>query len=49
MSKREQQIALALGGAVLIAIGHRVMEAELGKLGAPHIVGAVMLAAALRG
>ncbi|MFN8159595.1 MAG: hypothetical protein U0R52_00925 [Solirubrobacterales bacterium] len=48
MSKRDNQILLCLLGAGLIAGGHRLMDAELGKLGAPHAIGAALLALAVR-
>ena len=48
MSRREQQVLLLLVGAGLIVGGHRLMNAELGKLGLPHAVGAAAVALAFR-
>lgn len=40
--------ALVALGVLLIAGGHKLLNAELGKLGAPHAVGAVLVGLALR-
>ena len=48
MGRREKQILLVVVGAGLIVGGHRLMEAEFGKLGVPHAVGAAVIALALR-
>ena len=45
---RDERWLLALAGLGLIAGGHKLMNAELGKLGAPHAVGGMLLALALR-
>jgi hypothetical protein len=45
---RDDRWVLALAGLGLIAGGHKLMNAEVGKLGAPHAVGGVLLAIALR-
>ena len=47
MSK-DDRLALAALGLGLIAGGHKLLNAELGKLGAPHAVGALLVAVALR-
>ncbi len=39
---------VALAGLGLIAGGHKLVDAELGELGAPHVVGAILVAIALR-
>jgi hypothetical protein len=44
----EDRMALAAVGLGLIAGGHKLVDAELGKLGAPHAVGAVLIALAVR-
>ena len=48
MNSRDERLLLAAGGLLLIAYGHRLVDAELGKLGAPHALGALLVAAALR-
>ena len=48
MNDKDWRLLLVLAGAGLIAGGHKLMEAELGDLGAPHAVGAVLVALALR-
>ena len=48
MSKRDQQILLAVVGLGLIAIGHKLTDAEFGELGVPHVAGAALFALALR-
>lgn len=47
MSK-EDRLAVATIGLGLIVGGHKLLNAELGKLGAPHAVGALLVAVALR-
>jgi hypothetical protein len=47
MSRDERVLAAALGVA-LIAGGHKLLNAELGTLGAPHAVGGLLVALALR-
>jgi hypothetical protein len=32
----------------LIAVGHKLMDAELGKLGMPHALGAALVSLALK-
>jgi hypothetical protein len=44
----EDRFLLVIAGAGLIAGGHKLMNAELGKLGAPHAVGALLVTIALR-
>jgi hypothetical protein len=48
MSKRDQQVLLMLVGAGLIAGGHKLVDAELGKLGLPHVVGVALVTLAMR-
>jgi hypothetical protein len=48
MSKKDQQAALAVVGLGLIAGGHKLLNAELGKLGIPHVIGGVLMAIAFR-
>jgi hypothetical protein len=48
MNSRDDRWALVAIGASLIAGGHKLMNAELGKLGAPHAVGAALVWLALR-
>ena len=47
MSTNERWL-MALAGLGLIVGGHKLLNAKLGKLGAPHAVGGVLLALALR-
>jgi hypothetical protein len=47
MSK-EESAALAIGGLALIVLGHRLLDAELGRLRMPHALGAVLVGLALR-
>jgi hypothetical protein len=44
----DERLLLVVAGAGLIAGGHKLMNTELGKLGAPHAVGAVLVTLALR-
>jgi hypothetical protein len=46
MSKNERWL-LALAGVALIAGGHKLLDSELGKIGAPHVAGTVLVALAL--
>ena len=48
MSGKDKRVLLVIGGVGLVAGGHKLMNAELGKLGAPHAVGAILLALALK-
>ena len=48
MNDQNQRWLLALAGIGLIAGGHKLLDAELGELGAPHAVGAILVAIALR-
>jgi hypothetical protein len=48
MTERDKQVLLLAAGIGLVAFGHRMMDAELGKLGLPHVVGGLLLTAALR-
>lgn len=48
MNDKDQRLVLVLVGLGLIAGGHKLLDAELGKLGAPHVAGAVLVALALR-
>lgn len=48
MNQNDQRAVLALAGLGLIAGGHRLLNAELGKLGAPHAIGALLVTLALR-
>jgi hypothetical protein len=48
MNDKDRRLVMALLGAGLIAGGHKLMNEQLGELGAPHAVGAVLLALALR-
>jgi hypothetical protein len=47
VSDKDKRLLLIALGAGLIVGGHRLMDAELGKLGAPHLVGAILLTIAL--
>lgn len=44
----DDRVALAAIGFGLIAGGHKLLNAELGKLGAPHAIGATLVAIAIR-
>lgn len=44
----DDRLLLVIAGAGLIAGGHKLMNTELGKLGAPHAVGALLVTIALR-
>jgi len=48
MNNRDERLLLAAAGLALIGGGHKVLDKELGALGAPHVVGAVLVALALR-
>jgi hypothetical protein len=48
MNKKDKRAILAIAGLGLIIGGHKLLNAELGKLGVPHAVGAALVAAALR-
>ena len=48
MNNRDERLLLATAGLALIAGGHKLVDKELGALGAPHVVGAVLVALALR-
>jgi hypothetical protein len=48
METEDRRIVLAVAGLALLAGGHKLLDAELGKLGVPHAVGAVLVALALR-
>jgi hypothetical protein len=48
MSDKDQRLLLALTGLGLIAGGHKLLESELGELGVPHVVGAILVAIAIR-
>jgi hypothetical protein len=48
MNNNDDRLLFAVAGAGLIAGGHKLLNAELGKLGAPHAVGAVLVWLALR-
>jgi hypothetical protein len=48
MSKRQQQALLLAGGFGLLIGGHRLINAEFGNLGVPHVVGSLAIAVALR-
>lgn len=49
MSPKDQRVLLALSGLALMIGGHRLLDAELGRLGVvPHGVGAILVALALR-
>lgn len=45
---RDDRLVLAAIGVGLIVGGHKLLNAELGKLGAPHVVGSLLVAVALR-
>jgi hypothetical protein len=45
---KDDRVLMAAVGLALIAGGHKLLDAELGELGAPHAVGAVLVALALR-
>lgn len=47
MSGKDKRVLLAIAGVGLVAGGHKLMNAELGKLGVPHAMGAILLALAL--
>lgn len=44
MTRNDKRLLLLVGGAALIAGGHKLMDAELGALGVPHAVGAALVA-----
>jgi len=48
MSDKDRRFLLVLAGAGFIAGGHKLMNAELGELGAPHAIGTLLVALALR-
>ncbi len=48
MGKQDEQLLLAGLGLALLIGGHKLLNTELGRLGAPHVLGAVLLAAALK-
>jgi hypothetical protein len=48
MSKKDQRAALAVVGLGLIIGGHKLANAEMGKLGFPHAVGAALLTIAFQ-
>jgi hypothetical protein len=48
MSGKDKRALLVIAGVGLVAGGHKLMNAELGKLGAPHAIGAVLLTLALK-
>jgi hypothetical protein len=48
MTKREQKAALLVGGLALIVAGHRIVDAEVGSLGLHHVVGGLLITAALK-
>lgn len=48
MDNADDRWALVAIGMGLIAGGHKLMNAELGKLGAPHALGAALVWLALR-
>jgi hypothetical protein len=48
MNKRDQQALLLVTGFGLLVGGHRLINVEFGKLGIPHVVGGLAVAAALR-
>jgi hypothetical protein len=48
MNDKDKRILLAVAGLCLIAGGHKLVDSELGSLGAPHLVGATLVALALR-
>ena len=46
MSKKDQQAMLAAVGLGLLIGGHKLLNAELGKLGVPYVVGGTLVAIA---
>ena len=48
MGNNDKRLLLVIAGVGLVAGGHKLMNAELGKLGAPHAVGAALVALALK-
>jgi hypothetical protein len=48
VSENDNRLLLAVAGLGLIAAGHKLMDAELGKLGLPHAAGGLLVALALR-
>lgn len=48
MNNRDERLLLAAAGLALIAGGHKLVDKELRELGSPHVVGAVLVAFALR-
>jgi hypothetical protein len=48
MHSNDQRLILSLAGLGLIAGGHKLLNAQLGAIGAPHAVGGVLVALALR-
>ena len=48
MNSRDERLLLAAAGLALLAGGSKLLDKELGELGAPHVVGAVPVALALR-
>jgi len=48
MNERDRRFLLLALGIGLIIGGHRLTDAEFGKLGIPHAAGAAVIALALR-
>ena len=48
MGRRDERPILLLVGLGLIVVGHKIADAEFGKLGVPHALGATLIALALR-
>jgi hypothetical protein len=48
MGKQGERLLLAALGLGLLVGGHKLLDAELGQLGAPHAVGALLVTFALK-
>jgi hypothetical protein len=48
VNKQDQRGLLAVLGVALIIGGHKLIDAELGKLGVPHAAGVALVSLALR-
>jgi hypothetical protein len=44
----DERVLLAVAGFALMVGGHKLLNAELGKLGAPHAVGALLVTLAAK-
>jgi hypothetical protein len=48
MGKQDERLFLAALGLGLLVGGHKLLDAELGQLGAPHALGALLVTLALK-